>query len=339
MRAYEKLLSGKLLTEAEFSELIEKREQYSVVFQKEAKALTEKIFGNKIYIRGLIEITNCCRNDCYYCGIRKSNSCVERYTLSDDEILNCCEEGFSAGFRTFVLQGGELEKDYTALVREIKKRYPDCAVTLSLGELSFEEYKALKEAGADRYLLRHETADKEHYKKLHPEKMQFESRMRCLSDLKKLGFQTGCGFMVGSPFQTTETLAKDLKFIQDFKPHMVGIGPFIPQNDTPFGDREAGSVPLTLYLLSVLRLMFPKLLLPATTALGSIKEGGREEGILHGANVVMPNISPMSAREKYQLYNNKLKTGAETKEGLKILEESLNRIGRTISFERGDYKF
>ena len=338
MLAYEKLLGGELLTAEEFSELILNKDKYYAIFQREAKKLTEKIFGNKIYIRGLIEITNCCRNDCYYCGIRKSNDKVERYSLTDKEILECCEEGFEAGFRTFVLQGGELKKDYVPLVKEIRKRYPDCAITLSLGELDSDDYRALKEAGADRYLLRHETADDEHYRKLHPENMKLENRMKCLEELKKTGFQTGCGFMVGSPYQTVETIAKDLKFIQDFKPHMVGVGPFIPQCDTPFKDEKAGSVELTLYLLSILRLMIPNLLLPATTALGSIKEGGREEGILHGANVVMPNISPMTAREKYQLYNNKLKTGAETKEGLKLLEESLNKIGRTISFERGDYK-
>ena len=338
MLIHEKLLGGGLLSEEEFKELILNREKYSELFKAEAKKLTEKIFGNKIYIRGLIEITNFCKNDCYYCGIRKSNSNVERYALSDEEILLCCEEGYKAGFKTFVLQGGELKKDYVPLVKSIREKYPECAITLSLGELSYDEYKALKDAGADRYLLRHETADCEHYKKLHPESMKLENRLKCLSDLKSLGIQTGCGFMVGSPYQTAETLAKDLKFIQDFKPHMVGIGPFIPQSDTPFKDEKAGSVELTLYLLSVLRLMLPNLLLPATTALGSIKEGGREEGILHGANVVMPNISPMSAREKYQLYNNKLKTGAETKEGLLLLEKSLNRIERTIAFERGDYK-
>lgn len=338
MRADEKLLQGKILSEQDFLYLIEEREKFAEAFQKEAKKITEEIFGNKIYIRGLIEVSNYCRNDCYYCGIRKSNGCVERYSLSDEQILSCCEEGYNAGFKTFVLQGGEVEKDYVPLVKEIKKRYPDCAVTLSLGELEFEQYRALKEAGADRYLLRHETADIEHYKKLHPEKMTLENRIKCLENLKDLGFQVGCGFMVGSPFQTNETLAKDLKFIQDFKPQMVGIGPFIPQNDTPFGNEKAGSVELTLYLLSILRLMIPNLLLPATTALGSIKEGGREEGILHGANVVMPNISPMSAREKYQLYNNKLKSGAETKEGLKLLEQGFNKIGCTISYERGDYK-
>lgn len=338
MKANEKLLEGIKLTETEFLELIENREKFMPLFQRKAKELTEKIFGNKVYIRGLIEITNYCRNDCYYCGIRKSNTQIERYSLSDEEILLCCEDGFNAGFKTFVLQGGELEKDYTKVVTEIKKRYPECAITLSLGELSFDEYKALKNAGADRYLLRHETADKEHYGKLHPEKMHLETRMKCLKDIKNLGFQTGCGFMVGSPYQTNETLAKDLKFIQDFKPHMVGVGPFIPQSDTPFKNQKAGSVELTLYLLSILRLMLPNLLLPATTALGSIKEGGREEGILHGANVVMPNISPFDAREKYQLYDNKLKIGAETKEGLFLLEQSLNKIGRTICFERGDYK-
>lgn len=335
---FEKLCKGQKLSLSDFEMLIRNREQYAEELQKLAKEKTEEIFGKKIYIRGLVEITNICKNDCLYCGIRKSNKNVSRYRLTDDEILSCCEAGYEAGFKTFVLQGGEGDFDYLPVIREIKKRYPDCALTLSLGEKTREEYQAWFDAGADRYLLRHETADNHHYQSLHPENMLLENRLKCLSDLKEIGYQTGCGFMVGSPNQTEKTLAKDLYFIQEFQPHMVGIGPFIPQKDTPFGNEPAGSIELTLYLLSVLRLMIPNLLLPATTALGSLKEGGREQGILHGANVVMPNISPDEARKNYTLYNNKLYTGAEAKEGLKLLADSLKKINREIAFERGDYK-
>ncbi|MBR3942213.1 MAG: [Clostridia bacterium] len=335
---FEKLCKGQKLSLADFETLIQNRAQYAEDLQKLAKEKTEEIFGKKIYIRGLVEITNICKNDCLYCGIRKSNKNVNRYRLTDAEVLSCCEAGYKAGFKTFVLQGGEGDIDYLPLIREIKKRYPDCALTLSLGEKTYEEYKAWFDAGADRYLLRHETADCTHYQSLHPKNMLLENRMNCLADLKEIGYQTGCGFMVGSPNQTEKTLAKDLHFIQEFQPHMVGIGPFIPQKDTPFGREPAGSIDLTLYLLSVLRLMIPNLLLPATTALGSLKDGGREEGILHGANVVMPNISPDEARKNYTLYNNKLYTGAEAKEGLALLAESLKKIDREIAFERGDYK-
>ncbi len=335
---FEKLSKGQRLSLSEFEMLIEKREIYAEALQKLAKEKSEEIFGKKIYIRGLIEITNICKNDCLYCGIRKSNTKVNRYRLTDEEVLACCEAGFEAGFKTFVLQGGEGNIDYLPLIREIKKRYPDCALTLSLGEKTREEYQAWFDAGADRYLLRHETADTCHYQSLHPKNMLLENRLQCLSDLKEIGYQTGCGFMVGSPEQTVKTLAKDLYFIQEFQPHMVGIGPFIPQKDTPFGDKPAGSIKLTLYLLSVLRMMIPNLLLPATTALGSLQDGGREQGILHGANVVMPNISPDKARKNYTLYNNKLYTGAEAKEGLELLQNSLSKIDRTIAFERGDYK-
>ena len=337
MEAKKKLLGGEKLSLKEFEQIVLSQEVLKDEFQKRAKEKTEEIFSDKIYIRGLIEVTNVCKNDCFYCGIRKSNNLAERYSLTDEEILECCESGYSAGFRTFVLQGGEVDKNYVDLVKSIRKKYPDCAITLSLGEKSKEEYQSLFDAGANRYLLRHETADEVHYSKLHPECMKLSERLKCLENLKEIGFQTGCGFMVGSPFQTPQTLAKDLYFIQKFKPQMVGIGPFIPQNDTPFGKEKAGSVEQTLYLLSVLRLMNPKLLLPATTALGSIVDGGREQGILRGANVVMPNISPICAREKYKLYNNKLSSGAEAKEGLKILEENLSKIGRRIAFERGDY--
>ena len=310
--------------------------------RQRAEETRKEFYGNEVFIRGLIELTNYCKNDCYYCGIRRGNKCAERYRLSKEQILNCCEAGYKAGFRTFVMQGGEdghyTDAVLTDIIYEIKNKYPDCAVTLSLGERSKESYRALYGAGADRYLLRHETATKEHYEKLHPKELSFENRMECLYNLKEIGFQTGCGFMVGSPYQTAENIAADLKFIKDFKPHMVGIGPFIPHKDTPFKDEPAGSMEDTLKLLSIVRLMLPKVLLPATTALGTVKNGGREMGILAGGNVIMPNLSPEDVRGKYMLYNNKLVTGGEAAENLKLLKESLAEIGCFITANRGDSK-
>ena len=308
---------------------------------KKADAMRREIYGTDVYVRGLIEIGNYCRNDCIYCGIRKSNKNCDRYQLTRKQILECCEEGWNLGFRTFVLQGGEgivPIVQVCELVRGIKSRYPDCAVTLSLGEYSRADYQAMFDAGADRYLLRHETADKAHYEKLHPASMSFDNRMRCLRDLKEIGYQTGCGFMVGSPYQTTETLYEDLMFIKELAPAMVGIGPFIPQKDTPFGGETAGTLEMTLRLLSILRLMNPHVLLPATTALGTIHPQGREMGILSGANVVMPNLSPVSVREKYKLYDNKICTGDEAAECRKCLDARIRSIGYEIVTDRGDYR-
>lgn len=302
----------------------------------------KEIYSNSVFIRGLIEISNICKNDCYYCGIRCSNKKADRYRLTKEEILSCCEVGFSLGFRTFVMQGGEdpyFSDDVMCdIISSIKEKYPQCAVTLSLGERSKESYQRLFDAGADRYLLRHETADSCHYSKLHPENLTLENRMDCLKNLREIGFQAGCGFMVGSPYQTSEHLAKDLKFIETFKPDMCGIGPFIPHKDTPFKDFSAGSASLTCYLLSIVRLIHPSVLLPATTALGTLKENGREKGILAGANVVMPNLSPESTRAKYELYNNKLSTGAESANGLEALRKNLIEIGYQIEIGRGDVK-
>lgn len=306
-----------------------------------ARETAQRIYGNQVYIRGLIEFTNYCRNDCYYCGIRRSNGCAERYRLSKEEILSCCKNGYELGFRTFVLQGGE-DGFYTdgricEIVSEIKNRYPDCAVTLSIGERERESYEAFFKAGADRYLLRHETADEAHYKELHPEEMSFQHRMRCLRELKKIGYQTGCGFMVGSPYQTFDTLYEDLQFIRELQPEMVGIGPFIPQKDTPFGKMQAGTIERTLRLLSIIRLLHPSVLLPATTALGTIHPKGRELGILAGANVVMPNLSPVAVREKYKLYDNKICTGDEAAECRYCMERRMESIGYQVAVDRGDF--
>lgn len=306
-----------------------------------ARAVSLGIYGNKVFIRGIVEFSNICKNDCYYCGIRRSNSEAQRYRLTAEEILECCEEGYGLGFRTFVLQSGEDRGFSTQLlcetVRRIKAEYPDCAVTLSVGELETDEYRALRAAGADRYLLRHETADKAHYGKLHPVEMSWDNRMRCLGDLKKLGYQTGAGIMVGSPYQTAECIAEDMLFFERFRPEMIGIGPFLPHKDTPFRDREKGSYELTLFLLSLCRLLLPNVLLPATTALGTIRPDGREQGILSGANVIMPNLSPEAVRRKYMLYDNKVGTDTEAKKSVYEIRKRMAAIGYEVVVTRGDY--
>lgn len=337
----EQLISNGKLTREEYVELLQTiTVEEKELLRKEAVRLREKYYGNKVYIRGLIEFTNYCKNNCYYCGIRGENKNAERYRLSKEEILSCCEEGYRLGFRTFVLQGGEdlyyNDDRMEEIVRTIHEKYPDCAITLSIGERSYESYKCLKEAGADRYLLRHETANRAHYESLHPAGMSFDNRRKCLFDLKELGFQVGAGFMVGSPGQTTESIAEDLVFLKELEPHMVGIGPFIPHHDTQFKDEKAGSVEDTLLLLSIIRIILPKVLLPATTALGTLDAEGREKGIMAGANVIMPNLSPVSQRKKYELYDNKICTGEEAAEGKADLEKRISSIGCEIVCHRGD---
>ena len=300
----------------------------------------EKYYGKDVFLRGLIEFTNYCRNDCYYCGIRRSNRSAERYRLSEDDILSCCDRGYDLGFRTFVLQGGE-DPYYTddmivSIVSGIKKRHPDCAVTLSIGEREKESYRRFREAGTDRYLLRHETADREHYKSLHPEEMSFDHRMQCLKDLRETGFQVGCGMMIGSPGQEAGHILKDIRFIQEFKPEMVGMGPFIPHNETRYAGHKAGTADMTLRLLSIVRLILPGVLLPATTALGTIDPMGREKGIMAGANVLMPNLSPVDVRKKYLLYDNKICTGEEAAECIKCLKQRVESTGYKIIVSRGD---
>ena len=326
--------------DALYTLITERNEETALFLRNEARVLCERIYGRFVYIRGLIEFTNYCKNDCYYCGIRRGNREAERYRLTEEEILSCCEAGYGLGFRTFVLQGGEdpyfTDERLGSIVASIRGLCPDCAITLSAGERSHDSYRRLHDAGADRYLLRHETADPCHYSRLHPESMSFDKRMAALKDLKEIGYQTGCGFMVGSPYQTASMIVKDLRFMKEFGPHMIGIGPFLSHKDTPFCDMENGTAELTLYLLSVIRLMMPKVLLPATTALGTVTEGGREAGILSGANVVMPNLSPAGVRKKYMLYDNKLSSGSEAAESLELLRESLSKIGYGIAVSRGE---
>ena len=307
-----------------------------------ARQRTLERFGRKIWFRGIVEFSNICKCDCHYCGIRCSNHQVSRYRLSPEDILECCAEGYGAGFRTFVLQGGEdgwfTDERMCAIVREIKKKWPDCAVTLSLGERSRESYQAMFDAGADRYLLRHETADESHYALLHPAKQTLANRLRCLRDLKDIGYQTGCGIMVGSPGQTPATLAKDMVFMQEFRPQMVGVGPFLPHKDTPFREEKPGSVELTLFVLALCRLVLPGVLLPATTALGTAEADGRVRGVLAGCNVIMPNLSPASVRKKYMLYDNKAGSDLTAEEGIALLRQQMEAIGYEVVIGRGDYQ-
>ncbi len=343
------VISGGVPTKAELAALIDKfksgGDEAAALFEaarSAAEATRDNHYGRRIFLRGLVEFTSYCKNDCYYCGLRCSNRKAERYRLTDQQIIECCDYGASLGFNTFVLQGGEdghfSDERLCGIVSAIKESHPECAVTLSVGERSYESYKAIRSAGADRYLLRHETATKEHYERLHPENLTLESRKKCLYDLKSLGYQVGAGFMVGSPYQTSENLAEDLLFLREFKPQMVGIGPFIPHKDTPFADFSAGTLELTLFMLALTRLMLPKVLLPATTALGTIAPDGRERGILAGANVVMPNLSPSDVRRKYLLYNDKLCSGDETAEHIKELAERFAKINCTLDMSRGDSK-
>ena len=337
----DKLIKNHSLTISEYEELISGYgEEIKEYLRENAVKVRKSVYGNSVFVRGLIEISNICKNNCLYCGIRGGNENCERYRLTPEEIMTSCIEGYDLGFRTFVMQGGEdgfyTDEMLCDLIGKIKEKFPDCAVTLSLGERSKESYQRLFDAGADRYLLRHETADKELYEKLHPKEMSFENRMECLENLKKIGYQVGCGFMVGAPYQTIKHIAEDLKFIEDFKPDMCGIGPFIPHKDTVFKNESAGSADLTCYLLSIIRLIHPNILLPATTALGTVKDDGRERGVLSGANVVMPNLSPESARKKYELYNNKLNTGAESAFHIAELKKKMESIGYEVVVARGD---
>lgn len=307
-----------------------------------ARQIAKEKFSNKLYLRGIIEFTNICKNDCFYCGIRCSNRASQRYRLDKTQILECCELGYELGYRTFVLQGGEdsyfTDDILCDIIKNIKNKYPDCAVTMSVGERSYASYKNMFDAGADRYLLRHETAESAHYSKLHPESMNLETRIECLENLKKIGYQTGCGMMIGSPYQTSYELSCDMKFISEFKPHMIGMGPFIPHKDTPFKNEKTGSVDLTLFLLSLCRIMLPNVLLPATTALGTVDGDGQKKGVLSGCNVVMPNLSPLSVRKKYMLYNNKLGSDFDAVQSLELLKNKMTEIGYEIVCDKGDYK-
>lgn len=344
MRALiDRLAKEQYLSKSDYLMLLEHHDNQEITSYLFAKArqIATHHFGHHIYTRGLIEFTNYCKQDCYYCGIRRSNALADRYRLTLEDILNCTDIGYDLGFRTFVLQGGEdghLGDDAICnLITATKTQHPDCAITLSIGEKSRLSYERFFKAGADRYLLRHETANNAHYSQLHPTSLSLAQRKQCLNDLRDIGYQVGTGFMVGSPYQTFDTLCDDLLFIQDFKPHMVGIGPFIPHQDTPFKDYPSGSLSLTLFLIGLLRLILPNGLIPATTALGTIDPKGREKGVLAGANVVMPNLSPVGVRKKYSLYDNKICTGEEAAECRHCLNNRLKQIGYELVISRGDF--
>ena len=342
MKAYiDQLAAGMMPESRELEELLRTEDEEILAYlYAQARKVREKHYGRDVYIRGLIEFTDYCRNNCYYCGIRKSNANALRYRLSKEDILTCCKEGYRLGFRTFVLQGGEdgwfTDERLCDIVSAIRAQFPDCAITLSVGERSYDSYKRLYDAGADRYLLRHETYDEKHYSRLHPPQLSASHRKQCLWNLKKIGYQVGTGFMVGSPYQRPENLADDMLFLAKLNPQMVGIGPFIPHHETPFARMPGGTAELTVYMLGLIRLLLPRVLLPATTALGTIAEDGREKGILAGANVIMPNLSPAQVREKYLLYDNKLCTGDEAAESLNHLRERMEKIGYHIVVSRGD---
>ena len=337
------LHQNRKLSENEWQRLFTEYDEEDVSL---ARSLARKIalerFGKRLWFRGIVEFSNICKQNCLYCGIRRDNHRVCRYRLTPEEILDCCREGYEGGFRTFVLQGGEdgwfTDERMCAIVREIKAKFPDCAVTLSLGERSRQSYQALFDAGADRYLLRHETADETHYRLLHPAEQTLQNRLRCLRDLKEIGYQTGCGIMVGSPGQTPATLARDMVFMQEFRPEMIGVGPFLPHGDTPFRQEPAGSVELTLFILALCRIMLPDVLLPATTALGTAESDGRIRGVLAGCNVVMPNLSPAAVRKKYMLYDNKAGTELTASQGVALLRRQMESIGYEVAIGRGDYQ-
>ena len=343
MKLVEKLIQNRILSKEEFVELLANTdEEDREILRKEAVRLREKYYGHDVYIRGLIEFTNYCRNNCYYCGIRRDNRYLERYRLTKEEILSCCESGYRLGYRTFVLQGGEdpwfNDDRMEDIVHSIRTDYPDCAITLSVGERSRESYQRLKKAGADRYLLRHETANEAHYRKLHPEEMSLANRKECLYTLKELGYQVGAGFMVGAPGQTFECLAEDLIFLHDLQPEMIGIGPFLPHHETPFADKQSGTLEFTLRMLSILRLLFPYVLLPATTALGTISPIGRELGLKAGANVMMPNLTPTDARKYYDLYDNKICMDEEAAKCRLCQKGRVRSVGYQIVSDRGDVR-
>jgi len=307
-----------------------------------ARAVACKRFGNKVFVRGLVEFSNVCKNNCLYCGIRQANKDVRRYAMSSEEVIATCRSGYEQGFRTFVLQSGDAgdgrDEWLAALVAELHRLFPDCAITLSVGEKRRETYEKFFANGATRYLLRHETYDEEHYSRLHPDGMTIGSRLECLHWLKEIGFQTGTGIMVGSPFQTVENIIDDIVFIHDFHPEMIGLGPFVPHHATPFAQCEAGSADLTLRLYSVFRLMFPDALIPATTALQTLSADGHQKGILAGANVIMPNLTPRRYRADYSLYDDKASYGSEAAEGIERLKSELSAIGYEIDFAKGDYE-
>lgn len=337
----DKLYEKNSLDKNEIIYILDNIQKNEVDYLCEKAVITrKKYYGNKVFMRGLIEFTNYCKNNCYYCGIRCSNKNISRYRLTLEEIMECADVGYKLGYRTFVLQGGEdnyfTDDKVIEIVKSIKNKYEDCAITLSIGEKSYDSYKKYFDAGADRYLLRHETATKEHYEKLHPSNLKLDHRINCLKNLKEIGYQVGAGFMIDSPYQSNENLAEDLIFLKDLNPEMIGVGPFIPHHDTIFKDEPTGSLEKSIIILALTRLLLPSALIPATTALGTIDSKGREAGLNAGCNVVMPNLSPINVRSKYALYDNKICMGDEAAECRQCIERRINMSGYVLDTSRGD---
>ena len=307
-----------------------------------ARAACDAVYGRDVFLRGLIEFSSHCGMDCLYCGLRRSNGNARRYRLTKEDILACCSKGAQLGFKSFVLQGGEdtffTDKVLCGIVSAITERHPDCSVTLSAGERGLTSYKQLRAAGARRYLLRHESASPSHFARLHPVRQTLARRKRALYALKEAGFHVGAGFMVGTPGQTASDLAEDMLFLKEFRPHMVGIGPFMPHTDTPLAHAAAGGTGQTLLMVALTRLLLPQAMIPATTALASAHANGRICGLDAGANVVMPNISPMETRAAYRIYDGKKSFGTETAEGLAALQSELVAHGYRASLTRGDWR-
>lgn len=340
MSLAERLYREKTLPFEELKALVETEDEDVILYlRSRAEEIRDESYGRNVFLRALIEFTNWCKCDCLYCGIRCSNRHAERYRLSPDVILSAVEEGYRLGFRTVVLQGGEdpyfTDERLIPIVREIRSSF-DVRITLSVGERSYESYERLYDAGASRYLLRHESITASHFARLHPPRQTLDGRIKALKDLKDIGYQVGCGFMVGSPFQTSDDITRDLLFIKEFTPHMVGIGPFIAQQDTPFASYPNGSASLTLKLLSIIRIMNPFLLLPATTALATVRGKGEIEGLGYGANVIMPNITPKEERRKYRIYDDKAYGGLEAAENVERLKWEVGRLGYSIPVDYGD---
>lgn len=313
-------------------------EAYTKYLLKKSNDVRKQNYGDVVYLRGIIEFTNHCKRNCLYCGIRRDNKSTDRYRLTKEEILECATLGNKLGYKTFVLQGGEdpyfTDEKMIDIIKLLKERFPQNAITLSLGERSYESYKSMYEAGADRYLLRHETASKELYEALHPDG-NFENRIKCLKDLKEIGYQVGAGFLVGLPDSNVYDMVENLLFIKELEPAMCGIGPFIPQKDTSLSKEKQGTVEETIIYLALIRLLVPDILLPSTTALGTIDPLGREKGLKAGANVVMPNLSPVSVREKYALYDGKICTGDEAAECRNCIERKIVNAGFRVEITAG----
>jgi biotin synthase len=303
-----------------------------------ADDIRKRYFKDEVHIRGIIEFSNYCMKNCFYCGLRRDNKTIERYRISEDEIIDTALKAGELGYKTILLQSGE-DGGYTieglcAIIKRIRSNL-DCAITLSLGEKSFDEYRSLRDAGADRYLLRFETSDRGLFNKLKPDS-SYENRLDCIKNLKKLGFQVGSGFMVGLPGQTYEILADDILLLRELDLDMIGIGPFLSHHNTPLGNSASGTLDLTLRALAIIRILMPDVHIPATTAMGTVEKGGREKALQCGANVIMPNVTPIKYRKYYEIYPNKICIDDAPSDCRACIEGMLKSLGRAAATNKGD---